>query len=187
MEQEINYFLNYDTLFINEISFYTKISSLGDATEETVEDALLISEEFLRRLTDVDSTFQSSRTICLRLAADVMTFVNRGIGVDPAETGNLTELREIMRRKFARLKGSWVNYHLRDHNDSECTVIDMVNVNQACIPEREVYGLPSSSKLVIGEEVEEITFRRCNNDKDTGTPEYPDRYLSAITRQRRKK
>ena len=65
---------------------------------------LSLSGEFLRCLTDVDSTFQSSKTTRIQLAGDMMASV---IDVDSVETGDLTELRETLRRKFVRLKGSW--------------------------------------------------------------------------------
>ena len=38
-----------------------------------------------------------------------MTFVARGVDVDPAEAGDVAELKEVLGRKFARLKGSWEN------------------------------------------------------------------------------
>jgi hypothetical protein len=103
MERKLNYFLNYDKVFINEVTFYEEISALGRATEETVGDALSLSGEFLRRLTDVDGIFQSSKTTCLRLALD------RGVDVNPTEAGDVAELKEMLGKKFARLKGSWEN------------------------------------------------------------------------------
>ena len=109
MEKEINYFLDYDTVLVKEAAFYTEISVLGKATEETVADALSLSGDFLRRLTDVDNIFQNSHTICIRLAADIMALVNRGTNVDPMEIQDLTELRDTLRRKLGRLKGSWEN------------------------------------------------------------------------------
>ena len=91
-------------MLINEAAYYMEILALVRATEETVEDVLLLSGEFLRCLTDVDSTFQSSKTTCLQLAADMMASF---IDVDYVETGDLMELREKLWRKFVRLKGSW--------------------------------------------------------------------------------
>ena len=91
-------------MLINKAAFYMEILALVRATEETVEDVLSLSGEFLRCLTDVDSTFQSSKTTCLQLAADMMASV---IDVDSVETWDLMELRETLRRKFVRLKGSW--------------------------------------------------------------------------------
>ena len=102
MEKEINYFLDYDTVLAKEAAFYTEISAM----EETVADALSLSGDFLRRLTDIDNIIQDSHIICIRLAADIMALVNRGTNIDPVE---LTELRDALRRKFGRLKGSWEN------------------------------------------------------------------------------
>ena len=144
MEKEINYFLNYDTVFITEAAFYTEISALGRATEETVEDVLSLSGEFLRRVTDINSTFQSSQTTCLQLASDIMAFVSRGIDVDPVETGDLTELRETLRRKFARLKGSWENLLEAALNCDESAVFDelaeLVEITEAATNEA-LFGL----------------------------------------------
>ena len=95
MEKKLNYFLQYDKIFINEVVFYEEVSALGRATEETVDDALSVSGEFLRSMTDVDGIFQSSKTDCLWLASDIMAFVDRGIDVDPTEAGDLMELRRI--------------------------------------------------------------------------------------------
>ena len=102
MEKEINYFLDYDTVLAKEAAFYTEIL----ATEETIADALSLSGDFLRRLTDVDNIIQDSHIICIRLAADIMALVNRGTNIDPVE---LMELRDALRKKFGRLKGSWEN------------------------------------------------------------------------------
>ncbi len=92
IEKKLNYFLNYDKVFINEATFYEEVSALGRATEETVGNALSLSGEFLLRLTDVNGIFQSSKTACLRLASDIMAFVDRGIDVDPAEALSLIPL-----------------------------------------------------------------------------------------------
>lgn len=124
MEKKLNYFLQYNKIFINEAVFYEEVSALGRAMEETVDDALSVSGEFLRSLTDVDGIFQSSKTDCLRLASDIMAFVDRGIDVDPTEAGDLTELRRMLGRKFARLKGSWENLlqSALDYNESSVFV-----------------------------------------------------------------
>ena len=109
MGRKLEYFLNYDEIFIKEATFYEEISALGRDTEETVSAALSLSGEFLKRLTDVDGIFQDSRTTCLQLASDIMTFVARGVDVNPAEAGDVADLKETLGRKFERLKGSWEN------------------------------------------------------------------------------
>jgi hypothetical protein len=109
MGRKLEYFLNYDEVFIKEATFYEEISALGRDTEEMVSVALSLSGEFLKRLTDVDGIFQDSRTTCLQLASDIMTFVARGVDVNPAEAGDVADLKETLGRKFARLKGSWEN------------------------------------------------------------------------------
>ena len=109
VDEELNYFLNYDEKFVNQQDFYVKISKLGRTSKETVDMALVMSAGFLRSLTDIDDVFQDSKVVCLRLAADIMSFVDKGNGVNPEEAGDLEELRGRLRRKFARLKGSWEN------------------------------------------------------------------------------
>jgi hypothetical protein len=48
------------------------VSALGRAMEEAVDDALSLSEKFLRQITDVDRIFRSSKATCLQSAADVI-------------------------------------------------------------------------------------------------------------------
>ena len=80
---------------------YGHVSALGRATEETVDEALSLSETFLRRVMDIDGVFWSSRATCLELAADIMALVNKGTDINPMEAEQLTGLV----RKFAHLKG----------------------------------------------------------------------------------
>ena len=88
---------------------YGDVSALGRATEETVDDALSLSETFLRRVTDIDGVFQSSKATCLELAADIMALVNKGPDIHPMEAELLAGLRDTLVKKFPRLKGSWKN------------------------------------------------------------------------------
>ena len=44
--KEINYFLTYDNMF--EPAFYSEMSTLAEATEEAVTDALSLSGNFLK-------------------------------------------------------------------------------------------------------------------------------------------
>ena len=102
MVEELGYFLRYDDMFLSayEEPFYEEISALGRATEETVEDALSLSEEFLRRVTDVDGVFQSSKIACLQLALDIMAFVDKGMTINPEEARWLIDSRESLMQKF---------------------------------------------------------------------------------------
>jgi hypothetical protein len=109
VDEELNYFLNYNEKFVNQQGFYVEISKLGRTSRETVDKALVVSTRFLRSLTDIDDVFQDSKVVCLRLAVDIMSFVDKGNGVNPEEAGDLEELRGCLKRKFARLKGSWEN------------------------------------------------------------------------------
>ena len=109
MEEELDYFLQYDMEFVNEADFYEELCILGKATRKAVDSALSQSGEFLSCLMDVDGIFQSSKTACLRLAANIMVFIDRGADVDPMEAADLMDLRQTLGNKFARMKGSWEN------------------------------------------------------------------------------
>ena len=102
----MNYFLNYDEKFTNQPGFYTEISKLGRTMERLVDGALSTLERFLWSITDIDDVFQDSKTVCLWLAADIMTFVDRGDGVLTIKAEGLEEIRGQLRRKFARPIGS---------------------------------------------------------------------------------
>ena len=64
MEGELNYFLNYDEIFVHQTKFYAEIARLGRRQEETVDKALSKSGTFLRSVTDIDDVFQESRATC---------------------------------------------------------------------------------------------------------------------------
>ena len=54
VDDELNYFLNYDEDFIHQQEFYVKMSTLGRTSRETVCTALFVSTEFLCSLTNID-------------------------------------------------------------------------------------------------------------------------------------
>jgi hypothetical protein len=109
MEEKLNFFLQYDMVYINKVSFYVELSDIGHATEKAVGEAMSKSGEFLGSLTDVNGIFHSSKAACLRLAADIMAFVDGSTNIGPTEVLKLGELRETLRNKVARSKGSWEN------------------------------------------------------------------------------
>jgi hypothetical protein len=84
---------------------------------------------------DVDGIFQSSGTACSRLAADIMVYVDRGVKVDPSEAGEIVELREMLGRKFARMRGSWENLiqSAMDHNETAvfCEISELVEITES--------------------------------------------------------
>jgi hypothetical protein len=86
---------------------YRDVSALGRATEEAVDDALSLSEKFLRRVTDVDGIFRSSKAACLQSAADVMALVSRDTAISPTDARRLVGLRGTLVKKFARIQVSW--------------------------------------------------------------------------------
>ena len=80
VDDELNYFLNYDEDFIHQQEFYVEMSTLGRTSRETVGTALFVSSEFIHSLTDIDGVFQDSKVVCLRLAAEITSFVDKGDG-----------------------------------------------------------------------------------------------------------
>ena len=86
---------------------YGNTSALGKASEETTDEALSLSETFLKTVTDVDGTFQASKVDCLELAAGIMDIVDRGQDVNPAEVKRLTDLRDVLVGEFSMLQDLW--------------------------------------------------------------------------------
>ena len=77
------------------------MSALGRATEETIDDALSLSETFLQRVTDIDGVFRSSKVACLELAADIMALVNKGPDIDPKGAKRLADLGDTFAKEFS--------------------------------------------------------------------------------------
>ena len=50
MEDELDDFINYDTVFIDSPGFYTKLIALARTTGETVDEALSMSTEYLNNI-----------------------------------------------------------------------------------------------------------------------------------------
>ena len=61
-----------------------------------------------------------------------MALVNSGTKDDPVETQDLTELRDTLRRKFGRLKGSWENILEAElDNDESAVFIELAELIQS--------------------------------------------------------
>ena len=102
------------------------MSALGRATEETVRDALSISEAFLREVKDVDGVFRGSKAAYLGLVANIMALVNKDTDMDATEAECLVDLRNTLVKKFARLKGSWENLLQSSLNFDESVVFTSI-------------------------------------------------------------
>ena len=122
MEGELDFLINYDEKFVDQPQLNIELLRLGRTTEESIDRALSISEEYLCRLSDVDDVFQDSKAACLCIAEDIKIFVNNADKVRPAEAEDLGEMRGHLRRKFAKLKSSWENL-LREALENNETVI----------------------------------------------------------------
>ena len=86
-----------------------KLSKLGLTTEDSIDEALYESEEYLHNLNDVDDIFQESIIACLGIAEDIMAFVNNKNRVRPARAKDLEQMRSRLREHFTRMEGCWEN------------------------------------------------------------------------------
>ena len=98
------------------------MSALGRATEGAVDDALSLSEKFLRRITDVDGAFRSSKAACLEAATAVMALVRQDTAISPTDAGRLVARRKTLEQAFARIEGSWENLLQSARNCDELVV-----------------------------------------------------------------
>ena len=76
MENELDDFINYDDKFVDQPQFHSELLNLSCTTSDSEDNALSVSEKYLRNVSDVDYIFQNSTMICLGLAKEIMTFVN---------------------------------------------------------------------------------------------------------------
>ena len=56
MEDELDEFINFDTAFIDNPSFYTELTISARTTGEAVDEALSMSTEYLSNVGDQEST-----------------------------------------------------------------------------------------------------------------------------------
>ena len=57
MEEELDDFINFDTVFIYSPRFYTKLIALARTTGDSVDEALSMWTEYLSNIGDVDDIF----------------------------------------------------------------------------------------------------------------------------------
>ena len=90
-EEDLDVFLQCDRGYLHYEDFRAELADLGKATGEVVDQVLSKSKEFLGRLSDVGGVFRRSKTSCLRLAGEILDFVNRngGAAVGPARVREL--------------------------------------------------------------------------------------------------
>ena len=65
MEDELDEFINYDTVFIDTPRFYNELTALARTTGEAVDEALSMSTEYLSNVGDIDDTYQESMMSCI--------------------------------------------------------------------------------------------------------------------------
>ena len=76
MEDELDEFINYDTVFIDEPQFYTELTIMARKTGEAVNEALSISTEYLSNIGDVDDIYQESVMSCIEWSSRIATLLS---------------------------------------------------------------------------------------------------------------
>ena len=72
MEDELDDFINFDTAFIDNLRFYTKLTILAHTTGDSVDEALSMLTEYLSNIGDVDDIFQESMMSCIELSSRIV-------------------------------------------------------------------------------------------------------------------
>ena len=109
MEDELDDFINYDTVFIDSPGFYTKLISLARTTGETVDEALSMSTEYLNNIGDVDDIFQESMMSCIELSSKIVNLTGLGISIPRHDVQDLLRSRIRLRRILTRMENHWKN------------------------------------------------------------------------------
>ena len=72
MEDELGDFINFDSVFINNPRFYTKLIALARTTGDSLDEALSMLTEYLSNIGDVDDIFQESMMSCIKLFSRIV-------------------------------------------------------------------------------------------------------------------
>jgi hypothetical protein len=72
MEDELDDFINFDTVFINNPRFYTELIALARTTGDSVDEALSMLTEYLSNIGDVDDIFQESMMSCIEFSSRIV-------------------------------------------------------------------------------------------------------------------
>ena len=107
MEDELDDFINFDTVFINSPGFYTKLIALARTTGESVDKALSMSTEYLSNIGDVDDIFQESMMSCIELSFKIVNLTSLGISIPRRDAHDLLRSRISLRRILTRMENHW--------------------------------------------------------------------------------
>ena len=109
MEDELDDFINFDTVFIYSPGFYTKLIALARTTGETVDEALSMSTEYLNNIGDVDDIFQESMMSCIELPSKIINLTSLGISIPRRDVQDLLCSKIRLRRILTRMENHWKN------------------------------------------------------------------------------
>ena len=109
MEDELDEFINYDTVFIDKPRFYTELTTLARNTGEAVNEALSMSTEYLSNVGDVDDTYQESMMSCIEWSSRIATLTAPRISISRRKTTTLDLLnaRIHLKRTLTRMEAHW--------------------------------------------------------------------------------
>ena len=104
MEDKLDDFINFDTVFTNSPGFYTKLIALARTTGESVDEALSMSTEYLSNIGDVDDIFQESMMSCIELSFKIVNLTSLGISIPRRDAQDLLRSRILLRRILTRME-----------------------------------------------------------------------------------
>ena len=109
MEGELDEFINYDTVFIDEPHFYTEHTTLARKTGGAVNEALSMSTEYLSNVGNVDDIYQESMMSCIEWSSQIATLTAPGISISRRKTSTMQLLnaRINLKRTLTRMEAHW--------------------------------------------------------------------------------
>ena len=103
MVKEAKRFVSTDTMFIERPDFYDELISLVHTTGDSVDEALLMSKDYLGDISDIEGTFHTSAAICSQLSSQITRLASKE-ELSKDETRNLENMKERSRRTFQRME-----------------------------------------------------------------------------------
>ena len=103
MVKEAKRFVSTDTMFVERPDFYDELISLVHTTGDSVDEALLMSKDYLSDISDIEGTFHTSAAICSQLSSQITRLASKQ-ELSKDETRNLENMKERSRRTFQRME-----------------------------------------------------------------------------------
>jgi hypothetical protein len=122
MEDEIDEFINFDTEFVECPRFYTELISLARTTDNSVDEALSMSMEYLSNVSNVDDIFQDSLMTCLELSLQIANLTGTTRDLSGNEARGLLNMKKCLAGTLTRMEGHW-EHLLQEAQNREETVV----------------------------------------------------------------